>query len=338
MIRLGVIGYGYWGPNLVRNLCDLNECSVVAVADKTPSRLETIQKKHPTIRACADHNDILRDPQIDAVMIATPIATHYELARQALRSGKHVFIEKPMVTNADDGMKLIEDASARGLVIMVGHTFVYSGAVQKIKELVATNTLGQLYYYDSVRINLGLIQQDVDVVWDLAVHDLSIMDYIFPERPTAISATGAGHIPGRPDDIAYLSLYFESGMIAHVHVNWLAPVKIRRTLIGGAQKMIVYDDLEPSEKVKIYDSGVLLTGGPENRHKILIDYRTGDMLAPRLNRTEPLRTELSHFLECIEHRQVPRTDALSGLRIVRILEAANLSMKGRGAPVELKLN
>lgn len=336
MIHVGVIGYGYWGPNLVRNFAELPGVQVVAVSDLRPERLALVKRRYPSVQTMADHRAMLTDPGIDAVAIATPISTHYDLALQALHADKHVLVEKPLAANSAHALRLIEEAERRHRVLMVDHTFVYTGAVRKIKELVAGDALGDIYYYDSVRVNLGLFQHDVDVIWDLAVHDLSIMDYVLPYRPCAVSATGMSHFPGQPENIAYLTLFFDEALIAHFHVNWLAPVKVRRTLIGGSQKMIVYDDIEPSEKVKVYDKGISRNGGAESVYQMLISYRTGDMWAPQLDSTEALHAELRHFIRCIEHSQQPLTGGAVGLRIVAILEAASRSMADRGRLIELE--
>jgi predicted dehydrogenase len=332
---IGVIGYGYWGPNLVRNFAEVPGSRVVAVSDLRPKRLSEVQARYPQIKTTTDYRDLLAHPKIDAVVIATPVSTHFDLAMQALHAGKHVLIEKPMTATAEQGERLLEEAERRARVLMVDHTFVYTGAVRKIKELVANGRLGQIYYYDSVRVNLGLFQHDVNVLWDLAVHDLSILDYVLDARPCAVAAMGIAHVPSQPQDVAYLNCFFDGDLIAHFHVNWLAPVKIRRTLIGGNEQMIVYDDLEPSEKVKVYDRGITLNDGSEGIYQLMVSYRTGDMWAPQLNRTEAPWLEASHFLQCIEEGLQPLTDGQVGLRVVRILEAATRSMAQRGRPVEL---
>ena len=335
MIGIGVIGYGYWGPNLVRNFTDASGARVVSVSDLRVERLAKLQCRYPAIKITTDHREVLNDPSIDAVAVATPVSTHFELAMEALHRGKHVLVEKPLAASIEQGERLLEQAARCRRVLMVDHTFVYTGAVRKIKELVETDGLGQLYYYDSVRVNLGLFQHDVNVLWDLAVHDLSIMDYVLAIRPYSVSAIGMAHLPGQPKDVAYLTCVFSSNLIAHLHVNWLAPVKIRRTLIGGDRQMIVYDDLEPSEKVKIYNKGIILSNGPESRYRLLVNYRTGDMRAPQLDMTEALAVEARQFLDCIEHCRTPLTDGQSGLRVVRILEAATQSLAQHGRPVEL---
>jgi predicted dehydrogenase len=335
MIGVGIIGYGYWGPNLVRNFVETPDARVVGVSDLNPKRLETLRGRYPSVETTADASEFLSDPRIDAIAIATPVSTHFELALRALRAGKHVLVEKPLATTSEQALRLVEEATRRGLVLMVDHTFVYTGAVRKIKELVAGNRLGDIYYYDSARINLGLFQHDVNVLWDLAVHDLSIMDYVLPSRPRAVCATGINHISGEPANIAYLTLFFDGSLIAHIHVNWLSPVKVRRTLIGGSRNMIVYDDLEPSEKIKVYDRGIAVNNHTENLYQMLIGYRTGDMWSPQLDTTEALGAEARHFVRCVEGGERPITDGEAGLRVVEILEAATQSMARRGRLVEL---
>ena len=279
---------------------------------------------------------MINDTSVDAVAIATPVSSHFELAMAALRAGKHALVEKPMTSTAEQALTLIDEADRRGLVLMVDHTFVYTNAVAKIRELTQNGDLGEIYYYDSVRINLGLFQHDVNVLWDLAVHDLSIMDYVLAgQTPAAVSATGLAHIPGQPENIAYMTMFFDGRMIAHVHVNWLAPVKVRRTLLGGSRRMIVFDDLEASEKIKVYDRGISLNPSQENLYQMLIGYRAGDMWAPQLGVAEALQTEARHFIECIEQKKTPRSDGRAGLRVVRLLEAASRSMSHQGALVPL---
>jgi len=303
-----------------------------------PERLAMVRSRYPAIKTYADPNELIADRRIDAVVIVTPVSTHYDLALQALRGGKHVLVEKPLTSTVEQATRLVEEADRRQLVLSVDHTFVYTGAVRKIRELLASDGIGDIYYYDSVRVNLGLFQHDVNVIWDLAVHDLAIMDHVLPARPVAVSATGVSHLGNEPENIAYLTLFFENRLIAHLHVNWLAPVKVRRTLIGGSRKMIVYDDLEPSEKIKIYDKGITVNGngnGNGNKYRMLIDYRSGDMCAPQLDITEALNTEAKHFIKCVEGGQPTMTDGQAGLRVVRILEAATASIAARGRVVEL---
>jgi predicted dehydrogenase len=332
---IGVVGYGYWGPNLVRNFAETPGSRVVAVSDLNAGRFSEINARYPTIKTTTEYRDLLTDPEVEAVVVATPVSTHFPLAMAALEAGKHVLVEKPLASTAAQTQQLIDEAARRGLTLMVDHTFVYTPAVQKIKELVDGGQLGSLYYYDSVRVNLGLVQRDVDVLWDLAVHDLSIMDFVLGRAPAAVAATGVAHIPGRPVNTAYLTCFFDDNVIAHFHVNWLAPVKVRRTLIGGDRRMIVFDDLEPSEKVKVYDKGITLSSDEPGQHDLLVGYRSGDMYAPRLGLTEALRTEAEHFVDCVQHGRTPISDGAAGLRVVRILEAATRSLALRGQPVEL---
>ena len=336
MIRVGVIGYGYWGPNLVRNFADRPDARVTVVADRRPDRLEEVQRRYPTTRVTAEASDLIVDPAVDAVVIATPVALHFDLATAALRAGKHVLVEKPIASTSDEASRLIDEAARRRLVLMVDHTFVYTGAVQKIRELVRNNELGDIYYYDSVRINLGLFQQDVDVLWDLAVHDLSIMDFVLSQQAVVVSATGLSHVQGNPKNIAYMTMFFDGPMIAHVHASWLAPVKVRRTLLGGSRRMIVFDDLETSEKIRVYDSGISVDPSPENLYQMLIGYRTGDMWAPKLAVSEALAVEAAHFVDCVTRGARPQTDGEAGLRVVRLLEAASASMQSYGRPVEIQ--
>jgi predicted dehydrogenase len=339
LIRIGVIGYGYWGPNLVRNCFEAQGIEVGCVSDLRDDRLSLVNSRYPTVKTTRSARELIEDSSIDAVAIATPVTTHYELALRALQQDKHVLVEKPLAADTEQVQRLIEVAQKRNRVLMVDHTFVYTGAVRKIRELVDGGTLGEIYYYDSVRVNLGLFQHDVNVLWDLAVHDLSIMDYVLPFRPCAVSATGLNHVPGGTENIAYLTLFFEGNQIAHIHANWLAPVKVRRTLIGASRKMIVYDDLEQGEKIKVYDKGITLNNhqNPEKLYQMLVGYRMGDMVAPQIDGTEALRREIEHFVRCIEQQEEPVTGGATGLRVVEILQAASQSMAQRGRPVELRL-
>jgi len=336
LIRIGVIGYGYWGPNLVRNFVESPDTRVVMVSDLKQDRLDLVQRRYPGVEVTTDFQEILNHPNIDAVAISTPVSTHFPLALQALQSGKHVLVEKPMTTTSEDALRLIDEAERRKLILMVDHTFVYTGAVRKIRELIDKGSLGDIYYYDSTRVNLGLFQSDVDVIWDLAVHDLSIMDYILPSSPVAVSATGVGHVTGATENIAYVTVFYENSLIAHLNVNWLSPVKIRRTLIGGSKQMIVYDDIESSEKIKVYDKGVTVKNGDESRYKLLVSYRSGDIYSPQIDVTEALRIEAQHFADCINTGKAPITDGHAGLRVVSVLEAATKSMKQQGRAVQLK--
>lgn len=330
MVRVGVIGYGYWGPNLVRNFSACSATQVVAVSDLSSDRLSAVSRSYPGLKVSTDYHDLLRNPQVDAVAISTPVSTHFTLAIEALRAGKHVLVEKPMTATSDQALRLIEEAERRHLILMVDHTFVYTGAVRKIRDVIEKGALGEIYYYDSTRVNLGLFQRDVDVIWDLAVHDLSILDFLLPQFPVAVSATGIGHVRGAAENVAYVTAFYDSPLIAHLNVNWLSPVKVRRTLIGGSRQMVVYDDMESSEKVKVYDKGITVQDGPESVYKMLVGYRSGDMYCPQLDVTEALRVEAQHFADCIENSKTPITDGFAGLRVVSILEAATQSMKERG--------
>jgi predicted dehydrogenase len=335
VINVGVVGYGYWGPNLVRNLFEVAETRVVAVSDMRQDRLDQVKSRYPSVEVSTDYGRLLENPKIDAIAIATPVHTHYELALQALQSGKHVMVEKPMTSSSEQALHLIDEAARRNLTLLVDHTFVYTGAVRKIKAIADSGQLGDILYYDSTRINLGLFQRDIDVIWDLAVHDLAIMDYILPSAPCAVAATGINHVFGGTENLAYITMFFEKNIIAHVNVNWLSPVKVRRTLVGGSKQMIVYDDMEPSEKVKVYDKGITMNASSDSLYKALVGYRSGDMFAPQLDVSEALKVEIQHFAECIRTGAEPITGGQAGLRVVRILESASLSMKQRGKLVNL---
>jgi predicted dehydrogenase len=334
MLNLAVVGYGYWGPNLIRNFQAIESCRVAVCCDTDIVRLDSVKSKYPTVAVTADYGRVLQNPALDAVVIATPIGTHYSLARKALESGKHVLVEKPLAATVSEAECLIEKAQKFGLTLMVDHTFVYTGAVRKMKEIIEGGALGDLFYFDSVRINLGLIQRDVNVLWDLAPHDIAILDHLVDERPISVCANGACHLGNGIENVAYLSVYFNSGFIAHFHNNWLAPVKIRTVIVGGSMKMIMYDDMEISEKVKVYDRGVDLST-PETVHNALISYRLGDMWAPRLDTTEALRVMAQEFIESIESGRQPLTGGDTGLNVVKILECAEMSVKKHGKEVRL---
>jgi predicted dehydrogenase len=333
MIRFGVIGYGYWGPNIVRNLHGLDSTCVTMVSDKSPAALARVRKAYPEIRAVADSTALVRSPEVDVVAVISPVWTHYELAKAALENGKHIFVEKPFTSSVAQAEELIEIAARKKLTIMVDHTFLFTGAVKKIKELIDSGVLGDLYYYDSLRVNLGLFQHDVSVIWDLAPHDLSIMDHLITREPEAIVATGEKHLNG-VEDVAYITVYFPDSIIAHINVNWLSPVKMRTTLVGGQKKMLVWNDLVADEKVRVYDKGVDITSG-EGLRDILVSYRTGDMWAPQVQQVEALRVELDYFAKCLAGGKTPFNDGLAGLRIVRMLEAADRSIRKRGELVRL---
>jgi len=334
---MGVIGYGYWGPNIVRNLRGVDGCEVATVCDRSPGALARVAQAYPDVATTTDASEVMTSPKIDAVAVVTPVHTHFELAKSALQHGKHVFIEKPFTATTAQAEELIELATRRNLTIMVDHTFLFTGAVRKIRQLMDEGVLGDIYYYDSTRVNLGLFQHDVSVVWDLAPHDLSIMDFLIQDKPEAVIATGETHLNGLVD-VAYITVYFPRNIIAHINVNWLSPVKIRTTLIGGEKRMLVWNDLEADEKLKIYDKGVAMNGngnGRQGLYELLVSYRSGDMWAPRVEQTEALKVELSYFVDCVRLNQTPINDGVAGLRVVQLLEAADRSLKERGRTVTL---
>jgi predicted dehydrogenase len=334
-IGVGVIGYGYWGPNLVRNFANADSAQVVAVSDLDPARLAICKRLYPGFTTSTEVRDLFRDSRINAIAIATPVHTHYDLALAALKAGKHVLVEKPLAQTSDQVLRLIDEADRRNLLLMVDHTFIYTPAVRKIRDLIQEGVLGKIYYYNSIRASLGLFQSDVNVIWDLAVHDISIIQYIMSEVPVAVSATAANHVAGTPENMAHLALFFDSSCVAHISVNWLSPVKVRQTFIGGDRKMILYDDVQPTEKIKVYDKGIIVNGAAEHRHQLRIGYRAGDMWAPHLAAEEALKTETEHFIDCIQSGSHPISDGLSGLQVVQILEASSRSIAAQGTPVKL---
>jgi predicted dehydrogenase len=333
IVNFGVIGYGYWGPNVVRNLASLEESKVLAIAEISAAARERAQKAYPGIKVTADASEVIAATDIDAIAVVSPVWTHYELTKAALEHGKHVFVEKPFTSNTAQAEELIELAQRKNLKIMVDHTFLFTGAVRKINQLLDEGALGKLYYYDSTRVNLGLFQHDINVLWDLAPHDLSIMDHLLKGSPEAVVATGQGHLNGH-EDVAYMTLYFPENVIAHINVNWLSPVKVRTTLIGGEKRMLVWNDLEADEKVKVYDKGVNITSR-EGVYELLVSYRSGDMWAPQLEQVEALRHELSYFVDCISNGHEPFNNGCAGLRVVQMLEAASESLSKKGALVYL---
>lgn len=332
-MNFGVIGFGYWGPNIVRNLMGLEGAHVRAIADFSPAARSRAQKAYPGVTVTANASELIESPDIDAIAVISPVWTHYELTKQALENGKHVFVEKPFTSTAAQAEELVELAARKNLKIMVDHTFLFTGAVKRITQLVNEGSLGNLYYYDSTRVNLGLFQHDINVLWDLAPHDLSIMDHVIKSSPEAIVATGQGHLNGY-EDIAFITIYFPGNVIAHINVNWLSPVKVRTTLIGGEKRMLVWNDLEADEKVKIYDKGVQITS-QEGVYDLLVSYRSGDMWAPQLEQVEALRQEMTYFVHCVSTGEEPFNNGMAGLRVVRMLEAASESLKQRGALVRL---
>jgi predicted dehydrogenase len=332
-LAVGVIGCGYWGPNLVRN-CNENEATrVAAVADLSEDRLRAVARRAPGARLTTSHAELLADPEVEAVAITTPVSTHFELGRAALEAGKHVLMAKPMTATAREAEALIALAAERDRVLLVDHTFVYTGAVRKIRDLLDEGALGELFYFDSVRVNLGLFQHDVNVVWDLAPHDFAILRYLFDREPVSVSATGASHSGSGLEDVAYVTLHYEGNLIAHCHLNWLSPVKIRRTLIGGSERMLVWDDLDPDEKIKIYDRGFQEQPRGEGLYKTIVSYRIGDVWIPRVERGEALASEVEHFARCVRGDEKPITPGGAGRDVVRLLEAANASLQAGGRPV-----
>jgi predicted dehydrogenase len=329
MTNIGLIGCGYWGPNLLRNFAENEAAQLSWICDTDADRLARMSRRYPTVRTTTDYRELVSDAALDAVAVVTPVGTHYPLGKELLRAGKHVLLEKPLTATVAQAEELIDLATKNKLTLMVDHTFVYTGAVRKMKEIVTSGELGDLLYFDSVRINLGLFQRDINVLWDLAPHDLSIMDYLIEQQPEGLSAIGSCHIEQGIENIAYLILKFRDDFIAHFHFNWLAPVKIRHTLIAGSSKMILYDDIEPMEKVRVYDKGVTANrvGDREADYQTLVSYRTGDVWAPKLDTTEALRYVVAEFLESIRAGRKPLTDGHAGLRVVRLLEVAQKSIK-----------
>ncbi|HEX8817746.1 MAG TPA: Gfo/Idh/MocA family oxidoreductase [Terriglobales bacterium] len=336
MIKFGVIGYGYWGPNVVRNLVHTDGCKVVGISDKSPAARKRASKAHPDIPVTAHAEELISSTETDAIAVITPVWTHYELAKAALEQGKHIFVEKPFTSDTQQAEELIDLAARKNLKIMVDHTFLFTGAVKKIRQVLQEGTLGSIYYYDSTRVNLGLFQHDVNVIWDLAPHDLSIIDHLIAEAPEAISATGQTHLNGF-EDVAFLTIYFPNKIIAHINVNWLSPVKVRTTLIGGEKKMLVWNDLEADEKIKIYDKGIDVTS-QQGLYNLLVNYRSGDMWAPQVEQVEALSQEMGYFADCINNNKTPFNDGAAGLRVVRMLEAANRSLRERGALMPLDVS
>jgi predicted dehydrogenase len=333
MIRVGIIGYGYWGPQIARNFHSTEDCEIAVICDKSPAAQRRIKRAYPDVHTTCDVSEVLRSPHIDAVAVITPVWTHFELAKTALENGKHVFVEKPFTSTVAQAEELIELAARKNLTIMVDHTFLFTGAVRKMRQLIDDGTLGKLYYYDSTRVNLGLFQHDVNVIWDLAPHDLSIMDYLIESKPACIVATGQNHLNCH-QDVAYITVYFSDNMIAHFNVNWLSPVKVRTTLLGGEKKMVVWNDLEADEKIKVYDRGVEIKTG-ENVYDLLVSYRSGDMWAPKVEQWEALGNEIRYFINCITKSEVPFNDGIAGLRVVRLLEAADRSLADMGTAIHV---
>jgi predicted dehydrogenase len=333
MIRIGVIGYGYWGPQIVRNFHGVEGCEVAMVCDRSANALRRVKQAYPSVDVTTDPCEIVTATNIDAVAVVTPVWTHFELAKAALENGKHVFVEKPFTATVEQAEQLIDLAISKNLQIMVDHTFLFTGAVKKIRQLINEGALGNLYYYDSTRVNLGLFQHDCNVLWDLAPHDLSIVDDLIKDKPNYVTATGQRHLNGH-EDLAYITIHFGDKTIAHINVNWLSPVKVRTTLIGGEKKMLVWNDLDADEKIKVYDKGVAIQNG-EGVRELLVSYRSGDMWSPKVEQTEALKAETTYFVDCVSKNKTPFNDGAAGLRVVRMLEAADKSLRDQGRPVQL---
>lgn len=335
MLNIGVVGYGYWGPNIVRNFSHIDDdVKVVCICDNNSDAMKRAERDYPYIDIVSNYDDIFSSPKIDMIAIVTPVSTHYKLAKKALMNGKHIFVEKPFTSNVHQAEELIEFAEKRNKKIMVDHTFIFSSPVKKIKDLIDNNILGDPYYYDSTRVNLGLFQHDINVIWDLAPHDLSIMDYLLEEKPVAIAADGKAHFGNGLEDVAYITVYFSNNLIGHFNVNWLSPVKVRTTLIGGEKRMLAWNDLEADEKIKVYDRGIEITN-KEGIYNLLVNYRSGDMWAPKIEHREALRIEAKHVVDCILNDTIPLNDGHAGLRIVRMLEASSVSLANDGKLVYL---
>jgi predicted dehydrogenase len=335
MINIGVIGFGYWGPNLVRNFSNVSNAKVVAIAESRQERKSIILKSYPNITVYNEAIDLIKDPKIDAVVIATPVFTHFELAKNALSSGKHVLLEKPMTSNSSEAEELISLSKRLNLTLMVDHTFLYTGAVNTMKNLILDGEIGKLQYFDSTRINLGLFQSDVNVLWDLAPHDISILKHLISEKPVSVNATGISHTQNGIENIAYMTINYQSNFIAHFNCSWTSPVKVRSTLIGGDKKMLVYNDLEPSEKIRVYDTGFKCKND-EEKNRILVDYRVGDIFIPKLETKEALLGVANDFVDSINQNKEPIASSILGLEVVEILESAQKSIKLNGKEITLK--
>lgn len=334
--KIGIIGYGYWGQNLVRNFHAIDSCELTTVADDRPERLALMADLYPSVKTVRSAQELIQSPEVDAVVIATPVFLHYSLAKLALQAGKHVLVEKPMTASLSEADELISLAQSKQLLLMVDHTFLYTGAVRKIKQLVEAGELGNINYVDSTRVNLGLFQPDINVLWDLAPHDISILNHLTPERPVSVNATGVSHTGNGIENMAYLTLNYQSNMIAHFSCSWASPLKLRNYIIGGDKKMVLYDDIQPSEKVKVYDTGYRHeVSNDEEKRKILVDYRTGDIYSPHIEQTEALKLMAEDFCQSIITQKQPLSDALVGRDVVAILEAAQKSIKQNGAEIKL---
>jgi predicted dehydrogenase len=334
-VRLTIVGCGYWGQKLIRNFAELPDVELASVCDFDLNALARAKRRYPAVELKPDFRQVIADPRIQAVVIATPASTHHPFARQALAAGKHVLVEKPLATRTQQVLELMELAEKNNRTLMVDHTFIFTGAVRRMRAIVDAGELGDLLYFDSVRVSMGLVRSDINVVWDLAAHDFSIMDYLCSKAPVSISAMGAKHLGNPFEDIAFVTVHFEGKMIAHFHVNWLAAVKVRQTLVGGTRSMMVYDDMEAVEKVRVYDKGITMNHDPVHREHLLAGYRSGDMVAPMLDTGEALRLMAREFVDSITQKRLPISDGCAGYRVVRLLEAAQKSMESNGQAVQL---
>ncbi len=334
MVQVGMVGYGYWGNNLLRNFINTPNCTLKTVCDLRTERLQIAKKAFPSIEITTSFEELIHNPKIDAIIVATPVFLHYKFAKMALEAGKHVLVEKPLTASVSEASELVELALKKQLILAVDHTFLFTGSVQKIKSMVDCSELGKLQYFDSTRINLGLFQPDVNVIWDLAPHDISILNYLVKEKPISVSCIGKSHTASKLEDIAYLTINYSSDFIAHFSCSWISPVKIRRILLGGDKKMCLFDDVEPTEKVKIYDTGFDVKN-EEEKHKMLIDYRIGDIYLPKIAQKEALSEMAVDFINAIEKKIKPLVDGESGLEVVKILDAAQRSINKKGAEIKL---
>jgi predicted dehydrogenase len=334
MINVGIIGYGYWGPNLVRNFSQVSNCKVKMVSDFRKERLELVTKIYPSVNVTTDPDEIISSEGINAVIIATPVFTHFDLAKKALENGKHVLLEKPMTSTVEEAEELMALAGKKNLLLMVDHTFLYTGAVKKMKQLIDEKTIGDIHYFDSSRINLGLFQPDVNVLWDLAPHDISILLHLIAQKPHSVNATGVSHTKNGIENIAYLTVNFNSDFIAHFNCSWTSPVKLRTLLIGGDKKMMMFNDLEPTEKIKIYDTGYNYKND-DDKKRLLVDYRTGDIFIPKIELNEALLGMSYDFINSILNETEPVSNSQLGLEVIKILEASQKSIKNKGQEIIL---
>lgn len=335
MLSVAVVGCGYWGPNLIRNFSQMPGVRMKTAVDLNKERLRHIGQLYPSVGTSTDVDEVLADPEIDALMVATPVSTHHKLAKKALEKGKHVLVEKPMAASIAEGEELVRIAQDRGLVLMAGHTFLYTAAVNKMKDLISSGELGHIYYVSTTRVNLGLFQEDINVVWDLAPHDVSILNYVLGAEPETVAAQGQAYIQSGIEDVAFLHLRYPGDIVAHTHVSWLNPDKIRRITVVGSRKMLVYDDVSTTEKIRVYDKGVSVQPHYDTFGEFQLSYRFGDIYTPRLDDNEPLKNECQHFVQCIQKRETPRSDGPSGLAVVRVMQLACESIRRNGEQIPL---